>query len=65
MATPPIPAGARVVVEAGNFQQLLDILAAKGYRLVGPTLETGYFIYGELDSVQDLPRGWTDEQEAG
>jgi len=65
MATPPKPAGARVVVEAGNFQQLLDALAARGYLLVGPSLKDGQLIYGEITSVADLPQGWTDEQEAG
>ncbi len=65
MATPPQPPGARVRVEAVQFPQLLTALSSQGYCLVGPSLEDGRFIYGELASARDLPRGWTDEQEAG
>jgi sulfhydrogenase subunit beta (sulfur reductase) len=52
-------------MEAGDFPQLLEILTARGYRPVGPTLEDGHLVYGELTAVQDLPLGWTDEQQGG
>ena len=63
--SPPKAAGARVVVEAESFPQLLAALAGQGYRLVGPSLEDGHFVYREIRAVQDLPIGWTDEQEGG
>ncbi len=35
------------------------------YTIVGPTIRQGAIIYDQLQSVDDLPRGWTDRQEAG
>ena len=65
MTAPSLPVGTPIVVEAKDFPQVLGALIDQGYRLVGPTLKDGHFIYGEITSVTDLPRGWTDEQEAG
>jgi ferredoxin len=44
---------------------LLGALAGQGYALIGPTVRDGAIVYAEIDGVQSLPRGWTDEQEAG
>jgi sulfhydrogenase subunit beta (sulfur reductase) len=57
--------GEKVVVDAHDFQKLLDVLSSKGYRLVGPTLSYGDLVYDEIASVADLPAGWADEQEGG
>jgi sulfhydrogenase subunit beta (sulfur reductase) len=65
MAASALEVGAQVRLEAGDFQRLLDALAGRGYRVVGPTLEDGQLIYGELTQVADLPVGWTTVQEAG
>jgi sulfhydrogenase subunit beta (sulfur reductase) len=65
MIAPSLTVGAQVVLEAGDFQLLLDALAGQGYRLVGPTLLRGELIYGDIASVGDLPVGWTEEQEGG
>jgi ferredoxin len=32
---------------------------------MGPTIRDGAIIYDEIERVRDLPRGWTDEQDAG
>lgn len=65
MAASALEVGAQVYLGAEDFQGLLDALAGRGYRLVGPTLEDGQLIYGELTQVADLPVGWTAVQEAG
>ena len=65
MTSPSLAIGASVVLEARDLQLLLDALAGKGYRLVGPTLRRGELIYGDLATVADLPVGWRDEQEGG
>jgi len=65
MTSPSLSVGAPVVLEARDFQQLLDALTGQGYRPVGPTLRRGELIYGDLSSVSDLPVGWTDEQDGG
>jgi sulfhydrogenase subunit beta (sulfur reductase) len=57
--------GISVRLEAGDFPRLLEALAGRGYRLVGPTVHRGEFIYGDLTGVADLPVGWTDVQEGG
>jgi sulfhydrogenase subunit beta (sulfur reductase) len=57
--------GATVRLAAGDFQSLLDALASRGYQVMGPTLEDGQMVYGEVGKVADLPMGWTAFQEGG
>ncbi len=54
-----------LAIAAEHFQEILAVLKRQGYRTVGPTLRDGHLIYGDLPGAADLPRGWTDEQEAG
>jgi ferredoxin len=65
MAGSSLQVGARVRLEARDFQHLLDALTSHGYEVLGPTLEDGNLIYGQISTVADLPRGWTAIQEAG
>ncbi|HUI43972.1 MAG TPA: 4Fe-4S dicluster domain-containing protein [Terriglobia bacterium] len=53
------------VLERERFPQLLEALRRRGYRVVGPAVREGAIVYDELNSVRDLPEGWTDEQEGG
>jgi formate hydrogenlyase subunit 6/NADH:ubiquinone oxidoreductase subunit I len=48
-----------------QLQTLLDVLLARGYSVVGPTVSQGAIVYDQLRSVDQLPRGWTDEQSGG
>lgn len=48
-----------------QLQSLLDELRSRGYCVVGPTVDQQAIVYSELHSVEQLPRGWTDEQSAG
>jgi len=57
--------GAQLRLAAGDFQHLLNALAGRGYQVMGPTLEDGQMIYGEIGKVTDLPLGWTAFQEGG
>jgi ferredoxin len=59
MTASTLKAGVRLRLPAGDFQRLLDALAGRGYRVMGPTLEDGRLIYGEIAKVKDLPVGWT------
>ena len=45
------------------FPDLFAALHARGYSVVGPTARDGAIVYDELVGVDDLPIGWTDEQE--
>lgn len=52
-------------LERENLQQMFDLLAGNGYRLLGPTVRDGAIVYDELAGDTDLPIGWTDEQDGG
>jgi len=65
MTASSLKVGAQVIVAAGDFQHLLDALAGRGYQVMGPTLEDGQLIYGEIGKVTDFPLGWTAIQEGG
>jgi ferredoxin len=44
---------------------LLRVLTERGFKPVGPVLRDGAIVYAELSSPDDLPAGWTDEQDGG
>lgn len=48
-----------------GLQALLDALTADGRTIVGPKIDQQAVVYGELESVEELPRGWTDDQAPG
>ncbi len=60
-----IQVGDTLTLDSAGLQQLLDALARKGYRVIGPTVRDGAIIYDDLRSTADLPIGWTDEQDGG
>lgn len=47
------------------FAALFGVLEELGYETIGPTLEQEAIVYDRVTSADDLPRGWTDVQEAG
>jgi len=53
-----------VVFESNALDQLLDAIKRRGFRLVGPMIRDGAICYDDLSSADDLPEGWTDEQDA-
>jgi len=55
----------RFVVTRHDFTALLEALRNDGYSLKGPTVRDEAIVYDEIKGVEDLPAGWTDEQEAG
>jgi ferredoxin len=55
----------RAVLTGEGVQALLDALRGLGYRVVGPTVRDQAIIYDDIDTIADLPRGWTDEQDGG
>lgn len=56
-------AAATITVE--GLQALLRAIRAGGYRAIGPTVQNQAIVYDDIESVDDLPRGWTDEQDGG
>jgi formate hydrogenlyase subunit 6/NADH:ubiquinone oxidoreductase subunit I len=57
--------GEKATLERKDFQRLLDVLIARGYRVIGPAVREEAIIYDEITSESELPAGWTDAQEAG
>jgi ferredoxin len=55
----------QALVETDGLQALLRVLRKKGYRVIGPTVRDQAIIYDDIETLDDLPRGWTDEQEGG
>jgi sulfhydrogenase subunit beta (sulfur reductase) len=53
------------ILPAGELERLIAALARKGYGVVGPTVRDGAIVYDRVESVADLPAGWTDEQAPG
>lgn len=57
--------GDHIVVQHEHLQHMLDALSNKGYQIIGPTVRDSAVVYEEIESVDDLPSGWTDEQDGG
>ena len=52
----------QVVIEPGELERLIEALARRHYRVVGPTVRDGAMVYEDIESAQDLPVGWSAEQ---
>jgi sulfhydrogenase subunit beta (sulfur reductase) len=57
--------GEYCVLERADFQCLFDILHRHDYEVIGPTVRDEAIVYDAIHTVEDLPIGWTDEQEGG
>ena len=53
------------ITERTGLERLFHALRDDGYTLVGPTIRDQAVIYDEIESIDDLPAGWTDHQDAG
>ena len=53
------------VIQRADLQSLFERLIERGYLPVGPTVQDGAIVYDELSRVEDLPEGWTEQQDAG
>lgn len=53
-----------VVLAASELQTLISVLLRQGYEVVAPTVRDGAIVYSSIESVHNLPQGWTDEQNA-
>lgn len=64
--SPKAPArDAHVVLTPAQLDLLINALVCRGYEVTGPTIRDGAIIYDRICSVEDLPKGWTDEQQGG
>jgi len=54
-----------VTLQAGQLDQLIQLLARDDWRVIGPTVRDGTIAYDEIAGLKDLPMGWTDRQDGG
>lgn len=54
-----------VIVARAGLQTCVDVLRADGYTVVAPVVHEGAIVYDEVTTLDELPAGWTDEQDAG
>ena len=50
---------------ATKLNGLIKVLIKAGYEVIGPKLSEGAIVYESLQSVDELPIGWVDEQAPG
>jgi ferredoxin len=53
------------VIDAAGLAQLVSVLIERGYRVVGPTVSDNAIVLAELNSADELPRGWGVEVGPG
>jgi len=54
-----------LVTEPAGLQTLIDVLHRRGYTVIGPAVRDGVIVNAEIHTIDDLPRGWGDDQQAG
>jgi sulfhydrogenase subunit beta (sulfur reductase) len=57
--------GAKLAIERDGLQRIIDALANRGFRVIGPTVRDGAIVYDTIALLDDLPVGWADRQDAG
>ncbi|MFO0891175.1 MAG: 4Fe-4S dicluster domain-containing protein [Isosphaeraceae bacterium] len=65
MARSGLPIGCSVRIEKPDLQAVIDRLLELGYRVVGPRVSESAVVLGEIRTLDDLPIGISDVQEAG
>ncbi len=48
-----------------DLNKIFSYFKSKGYKILGPTVKDSAIVYDEIESLDDLPIGWTDEQFPG
>jgi ferredoxin len=60
-----LPVGGKALLARAGVGALIESLAGRGYRVLGPRVRDGAIVYDAVSGLDDLPAGWTDRQEAG
>ena len=65
MTEPKLDLGATVALPKAELALLLQGLQEQGFETIGPRLEEQNLVYGLIEGLEDLPRGYSSEQQAG
>ena len=57
--------GEKFTLNREVLQKLMLELTDSGYQVMGPTVRDEAIVYDNVNTLADLPEGWTDEQEGG
>jgi len=57
--------GKHVVIPKEGLQDVFDALTAADFSIIGPTIDQDSIIYDSIETLEDLPIGWTDDQGPG
>jgi len=57
--------GSSVRIDCQALGALITALERRGYQVIGPTVRDSAITYGPIEGIDDLPIGWTAEQEPG
>jgi len=53
------------VIAAGELAGLIAALVERNYEVIAPVVRDEAIVYERIESAQELPAGWTDEQAPG
>lgn len=53
------------VLATSDLQRLFDELHRQGYVTIAPTISEQTILFRQVASIEELPIGWTDQQEGG
>jgi formate hydrogenlyase subunit 6/NADH:ubiquinone oxidoreductase subunit I len=65
MDSNPPPEGAQGVIDFPALASLIPALQRRGYQVIGPTVRDGAVVYEAIETAEELPIGWRDEQGSG
>ncbi|MBH0781741.1 4Fe-4S dicluster domain-containing protein [Nocardia bovistercoris] len=57
--------GDTAIIERAGLDDLIEVLRARGFRVIGPRLRDGAIVLDDLESGQELPVGWGIESSPG
>jgi sulfhydrogenase subunit beta (sulfur reductase) len=57
--------GSTITIEKPAFNLLLSRLKEEGYLPIGPRVKNESLVYDEIESLDDLPQGYSTEQQPG
>jgi hypothetical protein len=60
-----LDARAKLAIERDGLQRIIDALARHGNQVIGPTVRDGAIVYDAIARLDELPVGWTDQQDGG
>jgi ferredoxin len=63
--TPEDRSEGAAVLDRSGIGAVIDALRSDGYRVLGPTVRDNAIVHDDIGSVDDLPVGWTEEQDGG